>query len=70
MNTEALYVEPGGHIEDFPLADDAERQYQAIADELDGLAVARRLGRHLTFHADAYAHQRPATRSHSALGTT
>ncbi|MEU2857619.1 hypothetical protein ABZ672_04200 [Streptomyces mirabilis] len=67
MNTEALYVEPGGHIEDFPLADDAERQYQAIADELDGPAVARRLGRHLTFHANAFAHQRP--RNQVALST-
>lgn len=67
MNTEALYVEPGGHIEDFPLADDAERQHKAIADEVDGPAVAWRLGRHLTVHANAYAHQRP--RNKVALST-
>ncbi|WP_217572595.1 PP2C family serine/threonine-protein phosphatase [Streptomyces sp. GbtcB7] len=67
MNTEALYVEPGGHIEDFPLADDAERQHKAIADELDGPAVAWRLGRHLTVHANPYAHQRP--RNKVALST-
>lgn len=59
MNTEALYIEPGGHIEDFYLADDAQRQYQDIADELDGPTAAWRLGRHLTVHASLYARQRP-----------
>ncbi|WP_330306271.1 MULTISPECIES: hypothetical protein [unclassified Streptomyces] len=67
MNTEALYVEPGGHIEDFPLADDADRQHRAIAAELDGPASAWRLGRHLTVHANPNAHQRP--RNQVALST-
>ncbi|MFF3378091.1 PP2C family protein-serine/threonine phosphatase [Streptomyces sp. NPDC002680] len=59
MNTEALYIEPGGHIEDFYLADDAQRQCQDIADELDGSTAVWRLGRHLTVHAGLGAHQRP-----------
>ncbi|MFF3516150.1 PP2C family protein-serine/threonine phosphatase [Streptomyces sp. NPDC002573] len=67
MNTEALYVQPGGHIEDFPLAGDPERQQKAIAAELDGPALAWRLGRHLTIHANPDAHQRP--RNKVALST-
>ncbi|MGW3246617.1 PP2C family protein-serine/threonine phosphatase [Streptomyces sp. NPDC001070] len=68
MNTyEALYVQPGGHIEDFPLAGDTDRQHQAIAGELDGPVTAWRLGRHLTVHANPAAHQAP--RNQVALST-
>ncbi|MGW1157809.1 PP2C family protein-serine/threonine phosphatase [Streptomyces sp. NPDC002519] len=62
MNTEALYVQPGGHIEPFPLAGDCERQQKEIAAELDGPAAAFRLGRYLTVHASSDAHQRPRNR--------
>ena len=59
MNSQALYVQPGGHLEDFPLMDDPERLQTAIAAELDGPAVAWRLGRHMTVHANPLARQRP-----------
>jgi serine/threonine protein phosphatase PrpC len=65
--TPALYVQPGGHIEPFPLAEDCERQQKAIASELDGPASAFRLGRHLTVHANPEARQRP--RNQVALST-
>ncbi|MDX2849259.1 protein phosphatase 2C domain-containing protein [Streptomyces sp. PA03-3a] len=63
----ALYVQPAGHIEDFPLAGDADRQSKAIAGELDGPVATWRLGLHLTVHANADARRSP--RNHVALST-
>ncbi|MGW4047365.1 hypothetical protein [Streptomyces sp. NPDC004721] len=67
MNTAAIYVQPNGHIEDFYMADDPQRQQADIAAELDGPVTAWRLGRHLTVHVGVTGHQRP--RNGVALST-